>query len=114
MVRLNLAHDTAAAHRRAAAGARAAAEELGRAVGVLVDLPGPKMRTGAVHDDAVTLEIGKSFTITTDAVTGDAGRVSTTIAALPAMVAPGDAVFLADGAIVLEVVSVADLPASRP
>jgi pyruvate kinase len=104
-VRLNLAHDEPASHRRAAAAAREQAAGLGRTVGVLVDLPGPKMRTGLLEGDAVVLEPGADFSITSRRVEGNSQRVSTSVEGLPRMVVPGDSIYLADGAIVLEVVS---------
>ena len=51
VIRLNFAHATFEDHERAAKAARRQARDLGRVVGVLVDLPGPKMRTGPVVDN---------------------------------------------------------------
>ena len=103
VVRLNAAHGSADEHSARATLARATAGELGRVVGVLVDLPGPKMRTGPIAGDEVELHTGDSLVLTAVAVEGDAARVSTTIPELAHWVAPGDDVFLADGAIVLRV-----------
>jgi pyruvate kinase len=108
VVRLNAAHGTAAVHTQHASLARATAAELDRAVGVLVDLPGPKMRTGPVVDDEIRLETGDVLTLTSAAIVGDAHRVSTTLPALGRWVGPGDDIFLADGAIVLRVERVVD------
>jgi len=58
VVRLNAAHASADVHMEHAALARTIAAELGRFVGVLVDLPGPKMRTGPVVDDEIQLDAG--------------------------------------------------------
>jgi pyruvate kinase len=103
VVRLNLAHDRHATHREAADLARAQAKRLGRTIGVLVDLPGPKMRTGPVEGGVVTVTQGGELTITQRQLEGNATRVSTTVEGLARMVSKGDAVFLADGEIVLEV-----------
>ena len=108
VVRLNAAHAGADVHTQHARSAREIAAELGRAVGVLVDLPGPKMRTGPVIDDEVLLEAGGTLVLTSTAVVGDAQRVSTTLPELARWVRPGDDVFLADGAIVLRVARVDD------
>jgi pyruvate kinase len=108
VVRLNAAHGTAAVHAERAALARDTAAALGRAVGVLVDLPGPKMRTGPVVDDEIQLETGSRLTLTSSAVVGDEHRVSTTLPELARWVSPGDDVYLADGAIVLHVERVLD------
>ena len=109
VVRLNAAHGNAASHRKAVAAARAAADAAGRSIGVLVDLPGPKLRTGEVDGDLVRLESGHHFTLAGagngDPV-GDATRVTTTVTQLADWVGVGDDVFLADGAIVLRVTRV--------
>ena len=57
VVRLNAAHASPEVHAEHAATARAAAAALDRTVGVLVDLPGPKLRTGPVVNDEVELRI---------------------------------------------------------
>ena len=101
VVRLNAAHGTPDVHAERAATARAAAASLGDTVGVLIDLPGPKLRTGAVADDEVELRTDSRFVLTADAVEGDEHRVSTTVPELARWVRVGDEVFLADGAIVL-------------
>ena len=103
VVRLNAAHGTADVHAQHASLARETAAALGRAVGVLVDLPGPKMRTGPVVDEEIRLEAGRELTLTSAEVIGDAHRVSTTVPELARWVRPGDEIYLADGAIVLRV-----------
>ena len=108
VVRLNAAHGAADVHAERAALARDTAAALGRSVGVLVDLPGPKMRTGPVVDDEIQLETGSRLTLTSSAVVGDQHRVSTTLPELARWVSPGDDVYLADGAIVLHVERVLD------
>src|SRR4051812_13042391 len=79
VVRLNAAHGTADVHIERAALARAIAADLGRAVGVLVDLPGPKLRTGPVAGNEVELSAGGVFTLSSSPVEGDATRASTTV-----------------------------------
>ena len=108
VVRLNAAHGTADVHAQQATLARETAVALGRSVGVLVDLPGPKMRTGPVVDDEIRLETGTELTLTSAAVIGDAHRVSTTLPELARWVGTGDEIYLADGAIVLHVTRMVD------
>jgi pyruvate kinase len=108
VVRLNAAHGPADVHAPRAALARETARALGRSVGVLVDLPGPKMRTGPVVDDEIRLETGSELTLTSASVVGDEHRVSTTLPDLARWVGAGDDIYLADGAIVLHVARVVD------
>jgi pyruvate kinase len=103
VVRLNAAHGSVDVHAERAALVRSTAAALDRIVAVLVDLPGPKIRSGPLRDDEVELTTGSSFTLVSAPVDGDASHVSTTIPELARWVGPGDDVFLADGAIVLRV-----------
>jgi pyruvate kinase len=103
VVRLNAAHGTPPVHVERAELARATAKKLGRVVGVLVDLPGPKLRTGVIAGDETELVTGSTFTLSAAEVEGNAHRVSTTIPELARWVSKGDEIYLADGAIVLRV-----------
>ncbi len=106
VARLNLSHGSHAEHQERYRNVRKAAELFGRNVGVLVDLQGPKIRLGTFADGQVELERGSQFTITTDAVSGDAHRSSTTYPGLPGDVHPGDRVLVDDGRLALEVETV--------
>ena len=103
VVRLNFAHGEADGHRAVTAEVRAAAGELGRPVGILVDLPGPKMRTRDFAGDSVTLVSGTDFVLDTRDELGGAHRVATSVADLPSLVSVGDEIYLADGEVVLRV-----------
>ena len=108
VVRVNFAHDTPDAHQKTVTGARELAGRLDRTVGALVDLPGPKMRTGPIEGDEVELQQGEAFVLTDDDAEGNAQRVSTTVAGLGGMVSEGEEIYLADGEIVLRVDAVED------
>jgi len=80
---------------------REASDEVGRAVGVLADLQGPKIRTGRFATGPITLAPGDRFTITNRDVPGDQDIVSTTYAGLPGDVRPGDLLLVDDGKIAM-------------
>jgi pyruvate kinase len=103
VVRVNLAHGTKEEHAAAVRNAREQAKELGRVVGILADLPGPKMRTGPIAGGEVELHPGQIFTLTDDDIEGDATRVSTTLADAGALCQIDEEIYLADGEIVLTV-----------
>ena len=71
VVRLNAAHSTPAQLATLLAAVRSAEEGLGRHVGVLVDLPGPKLRVGEVEVGTV-LTAGQPFTLCSATCLGDA------------------------------------------
>src|SRR6476659_6559378 len=108
VARLNLSHGSYEDHEKVYLEVRRASDESGRAVGVLVDLQGPKIRTGRFADGPVQLENGARFTITTDDILGDQDRVSTTYNGLPGDVSPGDRLLIDDGKVALEAVEVTD------
>lgn len=107
VLRLNFSHGTPEEHGRVIESARAISAELGIATAILQDLPGPKVRTGALADGAasVRLERGARFIITSEQVAGTAERVSTTYRDLPADVAIGKRLYLQDGQIALLVLA---------
>jgi pyruvate kinase len=88
---------------------RAEADKRARAIAVLLDLQGPKIRVGRFEKGQIELRPGATFTITTDpSVIGDERRVSTTYAGLPNDVRPGDTILLDDGYLSLGVTNVQD------
>ncbi len=103
VARLNLSHGARAEHRAAVEAIRSASADSDRAVGILADLQGPKIRLGTFAAGPVTLRRGDDFVITTRDVPGDAGRCSTTYDGLAADVHTGDAILVDDGRVVLAV-----------
>jgi len=103
VVRVNFSHGTAAEHRKHVELVRSLARKVGRAVGVLVDLQGPKIRIGIFKGDRITLSAGAKFTLDADCPLGDEHRVGLDYKNLPNDVQPGDTLLLDDGRIVLGV-----------
>jgi pyruvate kinase len=106
VARLNFSHGRQAEHERTYRLVRAAAAASGRAVGVLADLQGPKIRLGTFAGGPVEWRTGQRVTVTGDEVPGTADRVSSTYRNLPAEVKPGDRLLIDDGRVVLEVTAV--------
>ncbi len=65
VLRLNFSHGTRDEHARLVAMARKAAERAGREVGLLGDIPGPKLRLGDIDGDVMHLRNGQELTLTT-------------------------------------------------
>ena len=61
-MRLNLSHGTFEDHVARLERVRACAADLGRPIGVLADLPGPKIRAGQFPEGGVTLDAGRFVT----------------------------------------------------
>jgi len=107
VARLNMSHGSHADHEKVYAMVRQASDESGRAIGIVADLQGPKIRLGKIAAGKVMLEQGAAFTITTREVPGDAQIASTTYDGLPGDVAVGDDVLIDDGNVRLQVTGVA-------
>lgn len=106
VARLNLSHGTYADHATAYAHVRAASDQVGRGVGILIDLQGPKIRLGNFASGSALWNVGDSVTVTTRDVPGDVHEVSTTYAGLPGDVSAGDLMLIDDGRVSLRVDSV--------
>jgi len=106
VARLNFSHGDHADHEKVYRAVRDAADHAGRAVAVLADLQGPKIRLGRFTDGPVEWRVGETVRITVDDVPGTHDRVSTTYAELAADAKPGDRLLIDDGRVGLEVVDV--------
>ena len=106
MARLNLSHGGYPEHQNRLDLVRASAEKAGRAVAILVDLQGPKIRLARFADGPHELHRGDIFTITTDDVAGTKERVGTTFKGLPGDCKAGDRILIDDGKVTVEVVEV--------
>jgi pyruvate kinase len=97
VARLNFSHGEPSKHAEIIRGIRDAARETGRRVAIMADLPGPKLRLGKIDPEPIQLLPGAHFTLTSEAIVGDARRASTSFEQLPRVVKPGDKIFLNDG-----------------
>jgi pyruvate kinase len=101
--RLNFSHGTREEHAENVAMARQAAELSGKQVGILGDLPGPKLRLSDVEDGRVLIETGDEVVLTTRPGVGSAERLVVSWDGLPGAVSAGGEVYMADGRIRLRV-----------
>src|SRR5688572_7227808 len=106
VVRMNFSHGTAAEHRERVELVRTLARRAERAVGVLVDLQGPKIRIGKFQEGRVTLQGGEKFVLDAERDVGDEEGVGLDYKNLPKDVRTGDTLLLDDGRIVLGVAGV--------
>lgn len=105
VARLNFSHGTDEEHAETTRRVREAANRAGREVAVMQDLPGPKLRIGALKDDIALLNPGDivTFSCSSDDTLGDARRMTLPWAGLADAVSAGEVMFLADGAVRLRV-----------
>ena len=105
--RINTGHcEDTGQMRRYISAVEEASAETGRRVGLMLDLQGPRLRVGKMAGPGAELREGEEFTITTDDVEGDSGRVSVAYQRLSIELKPGDCVLMDDGLIRLVVKAV--------
>ncbi|TVS84434.1 pyruvate kinase [Mycobacterium helveticum] len=103
VARLNFSHGDYADHKAAYERVRAASDTTGRAVGVLADLQGPKIRLGRFATGPTYWADGETVRITVADCEGSHDRVSTTYKRLAKDAAVGDRVLVDDGKVGLVV-----------
>ncbi|HBB41572.1 MAG TPA: pyruvate kinase, partial [Proteobacteria bacterium] len=97
--RINLSHGTEAEHRDTVTMIRRVAEELGRPVAILMDLPGPKIRIGQLVEPTITLRRGQALLLHVGRRAGDGDHLYTPCAPLLRALKRGHHLYLADGTI---------------
>ncbi|MGB8211216.1 MAG: pyruvate kinase [Mycobacterium sp.] len=97
VARMNFSHGDYSDHKASYDRVRAASDSTGRAVGVLADLQGPKIRLGRFADGPTYWADGETVRITVCDCAGNHDRVSTTYKQLAQDALPGDRVLVDDG-----------------
>ena len=108
VARLNFSHGTHADHAQVYKAIREASDECGRAVGILADLQGPKIRLGRFAGGPVEWREGDIVRVTVEDVAGTHDRVSTTYGGLAEDAREGDRLLVDDGKVALIVRKVED------
>ncbi|MBW2456499.1 MAG: pyruvate kinase [Deltaproteobacteria bacterium] len=108
VARLNFSHGSHEEHRRTCRLVREAAQRCGREVGVLQDLPGPKIRVGLLPGGELELTTGQEIVIQVGAERAAPGVIPTGFEGLAGDISPGDVLLLDDGLIRLRARSVAE------
>jgi pyruvate kinase len=108
VVRVNFSHGSADGHTALVSVVRDVATRLGRDIGVLADLQGPKIRIGKFAGGKISLVEGDHFTFDINCELGDESRVGLDYKALVHDVKAGDSLLLNDGRMIMRVDKVTD------
>ncbi len=104
VVRLNFSHGEYESHAKVIQTVRSLSRTMNRHIGIILDLQGPKIRTGKLKNGRpVYLESGTRIKITTRKIEGDEKIISATYQDLPRDVKKGDSILLDDGLLELTV-----------
>ena len=101
--RLNFSHGSHAEHRQRVRMIRAVEVELGRPIGIMMDLQGPKLRVGQFGAGPVDLQPGERFRLDLDPQPGDHSRVNLPHPEIFAALQPGSNLLINDGRVQLKV-----------
>jgi pyruvate kinase len=108
VARINMSHGERPHHGEVITRIRRVAEELNKPVAIMLDLSGPKIRTGKLRGGVAFLNEGAEVRITSHEVEGDASLFSANYPLLAREVRPGDRILISDGEIELQVISTTD------
>ncbi len=105
LVRINFSHGKPEDHERRITQARAISKKIGKEIGVIADLQGPKIRVARFLEGKIQLLANQRFILDASLASeaGTSERVGIDYKALPQDVHPGDTLLLDDGRLVLEV-----------
>jgi pyruvate kinase len=106
--RINFSFGDAKSHSDEILNLRREAHRSRRELGILQDLPGPKIRIGKMLGGSADISKGHSFILTSKPILGNSHRASINNTQLISFLKPGDIVFIADGIIELRVDKVRD------
>src|SRR5262249_22130116 len=105
LFRLNFSHGTHDDHRAVYERIRSLEQGVGRPIGIMADLQGPKLRLGTFTDKKVKLDAGKTFRLDLDQKPGDATRATLPHPEIFAAIEPGTRLLIDDGNVCLNVES---------
>ncbi|HUK08342.1 MAG TPA: pyruvate kinase [Stellaceae bacterium] len=103
LFRLNFSHGTQEDHRRRLEALRELEGKVGRPIGVMADLQGPKLRLGTFQSGKITLKPGGKFRLDLDQVPGSEQRATLPHPEIFAALEPGADLLLDDGNVRLRV-----------
>lgn len=103
VARLNFSHGTHDDHRKMIETIREAARLERKIVGIMLDIKGPKIRTGLIENDGIELDDGDHIILTTEEVLGTKERISISYDGLPEDVSVGSVIRIDDGLIGMRV-----------
>ena len=103
IARLNLSHGTLEEHAKVAETIRKISNKHSIPIGILIDIPGVKYRTGLLSSGVIELIQNESITLTSEDILGDNNIISVHPAGISKAVTAGSTILLDDGFLELSV-----------
>ena len=106
VARINMSHGSYEFHRKTIENVRKVSKTTGKFIGILIDLQGPKIRTGKQSREIIKLKKGDDLKLTTEDISGNWEMLSINYKPLPEEAKPGEKILLDDGNIELKIKSI--------
>ncbi len=106
VARLNLSHGTIDDHKKSVDLVRSASNELNQPVGVMVDIPGKKYRTGQTRPGSIDIKLHSQIRLTSADITGSAEMIPVKPPGIHKDAKPGKIIAIADGLVKVKVLEI--------
>jgi pyruvate kinase len=106
--RMNFSHGVQDEHAKVHAAIRALESEVGRPIGILQDLQGPKIRVGTIRDGKITVAAGETIRFVRSGSDGDKTSIPLPHPEIFAAIAPGHELLVDDGRVRARVTGIGD------
>jgi pyruvate kinase len=106
--RMNFSHGTQDDHAQVHAAIRALEKEIGRPIGILQDLQGPKIRVGTIRNGKITVAAGEMIRFVRSGTNGNKTSIPLPHDEIFAAIAPGQDLLVDDGRVRARVVGIGD------
>lgn len=103
VARLNFSHGSHEEHEKKIALVKAVREKLDLPIAIMLDTKGPEYRIGTFTEGKIEVNVGETFTFTTEDVEGDQNRVSVNYKDLIRNLSVGDRILVNNGLVIFEV-----------
>jgi len=103
LFRINMSHSSHEMLNELVATLRSAEKEVGRPIGILADLQGPKLRLGEFKSDSIDVSAGDKITLDLDEALGTQKRIYVPHPEIIDAVEPGHRILIDDGKVTLKV-----------
>ena len=108
VARLNFSHGTYEEHAATIKRIRARSKKLGKTIGILQDLSGPKIRIGEIEGESAALAAGSRFTFTSEKVKGNQEQVTLPYPELIKKIKRNQTIYVDDAKLEFRVLSTMD------
>lgn len=108
VARLNFSHGSYEEHLARIQSIRSISEKMGKTIGILQDLSGPKIRIGKIANSPVCVKQGSRFTFTTNEIEGDNTQVMLPFPELFKQLKRGQMIYVDDAKLEFKVTSISD------